>query len=332
MTRSSTGFEGRLVRTIVCALACASASCDRGGPSSSAEAGRTPRVVAVVPKGTTHVFWKAVERGAREAGSELGMEILWKGPLVENDRAQQIQIVQQLIARRVDGIVLAPLDRAALVQPVAEARSAGIPVVVFDSALEGEVGKDFAAFVATDNEAAGRLAGERLRDTLDAGAGVVLLRYLVGSASTESREAGCLQVLRREPSLEILVDNRYAGATAGEAKAEALQLGERLRRAQGIFCSNESATLGMLLALRQLNLAGRVLLVGFDASPPLLEALRAGEIDALVVQDPRRMGRVAVETLGAALRGEKHERSIDTGAVLVTRENLDQPAIRKLLE
>jgi len=288
--------------------------------------------VAVIPKGTTHVFWKSVERGAREAGQELGVEVAWKGPLVENDRAQQIQIVQQFVAKGVGGIVLAPLDRAALVAPVAQARAAGIPVVVFDSALDGEVGVDFAAFVATDNARAGALAGERLRAALPDRGKVVLLRYQVGSASTESREAGCLEVLRREPALEILVENRFAGATAGEAKTEALNLAEHLARADGIFCSNESATLGMLLALRQIDLAGHVRLVGFDASPPLLEALAQGEIDALVVQDPKAMGRLAVRTLVAVARKEPHPESVDTGAVLVTRENQDTPEIRKLLE
>src|SRR5262245_191378 len=281
---------------------------------------RSPEIfsVAVIPKGTTHVFWKSVERGARQAGEELGVNVSFKGPLVENDRAQQIQIVQQFVAKGVGGIVLAPLDRAALVAPVAQARAAGIPVVVFDSALDGEVGVDFAAFVATDNARAGALAGERLRSALSGRGKVVLLRYQVGSASTESREQGCLEVLRREPPLEILVENRYAGATAGEAKSEALNLADRLAQADGIFCSNESATLGMLLALRQLDRAGQVRLVGFDASPPLLEALRQGEIDALVVQDPRAMGRLAVRTLVAAARKEPFERSVDTGAVLVT--------------
>ena len=298
---------------------------EKSGPDASA-------AFAVIPKGTTHVFWKSVERGAREAASELGVEVRWKGPLVENDRAQQIQIVQQFVAQGVRGIALAPLDRSALAAPVAAARAAGIPVVVFDSALDGEAGTEFAAFVATDNARAGALAGEELRELLGGKGAVVLLRYQVGSASTESRESGALQVLRREPALEILVENRYAGATAGEAKAEALNLADRLARCQGIFCSNESATLGMLLALRQLGLAGKTRFVGFDASPPLLEALRAGEIDALVVQDPRSMGRIAVETLVAASRREAHPRVVDTGAVLVTRENLDAPEIRKLLE
>ncbi len=288
--------------------------------------------IAVIPKGTTHVFWKSVERGAREAAEELKIEMQWKGPLVENDRAQQIQIVQQFVAQKVDGIALAPLDRTALAQPVAQARAAGIPVVVFDSALDGRAPTAFASTVSTDNEKGGRMAGEALATLLGTEGKVVLLRYMVGSASTASREDGFLAALKAHGGMKLLVDNRYAGATAGEAKGEALNLADALGQATGIFCPNESSTMGMLLALRQLGLAGKIRFVGFDASPPLVEALQNGEIDALVVQDPRKMGELAVKTLVAAIRKEKVQTSIDTGAVLVTKENLDKPEIRKLLE
>lgn len=307
-------------------LLCLLAACSKPG-------GARGLTLAVIPKGTTHVFWKAVERGAREAGTELGVEVLWKGPLVENDRAQQIQLVQQFVSQKVDGIALAPLDHAALVGPVAQARQAGIPVVIYDSALDGEAPRDFESLVSTDNEKGGRMAGEELARRMgSAGGKVVILRYMVGSASTASREEGCLAVLRSKPSIEIAVENRYGGATAGEAKTEALNLADALRKAAGIFCPNESSTMGMLLALRELDLAGKVRFVGFDASPPLVAALRSGEIDALVVQDPRKMGNLAVKTLVAAIRKEKVETSIDTGAVLVTKDDLEKPEIRRLLE
>lgn len=287
--------------------------------------------VAVIPKGTTHVFWKAVEAGARKGGAASGLEVAWKGPLQENDRAQQIQLVQQFVSEGVAGLALAPLDHTALAAVVAGARAKGIPVVIFDSDLDGTPGVDFASFVATDNEAAGRLAGEHLARLLGGQGKAVLLRYAVGSASTEAREAGFLDAARAG-GLTITVDNRYAGATAGEAKTTALNLVDELRGAQGVFCSNESATNGMLLALEQVGLAGSLRFVGFDASPPLVAALRAGKLDALVVQDPRRMGELAVTTLAAALRGEPVAPVIDTGATLATRANLDEPAVAALLE
>lgn len=293
-------------------------------------AGGAPRV-AVIPKGTTHVFWQAVEAGARKGAAASGLELVWKGPLQENDRAQQIQLVQQFVSEGVAGLALAPLDHAALAGAVAGARARNIPVVIFDSDLDGTPGVDFASFVATDNRAAGELAGRHLAELLGGQGRVVLLRYAVGSASTEAREEGFLAAARAG-GLAVTVDNRYAGATAGEAKTTALNLADALRAAQGVFCSNESATNGMRLALEQLGLAGKLRFVGFDASPPLVAALRAGEIDALVVQDPRRMGELAVTTLAAALRGERVEAVIDTGAKLATRANMSDPAVAALLE
>lgn len=302
-----------------------------GDPAAATGASGKPRV-AVIPKGTTHVFWKAVEAGARVAEGPSGLEVVWKGPLQENDRVQQIQLVQQFVAEGVAGIALAPLDHAALVPVVASARKKGIPVVIFDSALDGVPGTDFECFVATDNERSGELAGQHLAALLGGGGRkVVLLRYQVGSASTEAREKGFLAAVRAA-GLEVLVENRYAGATTGEAKTAALNLADQLRAADGVFCSNESATAGMLLALEQLQLVGKVKFVGFDSSPPLVQALRAGTIDGLIVQDPRRMGELSVQNLAARLAGKAVEPVIDTGATLVTKANMGDPAVARLLE
>lgn len=287
--------------------------------------------IAVIPKGTTHVFWKSIEAGARQAAAELGVEIIWKGPLKENDRAQQIQIVEQFISEGVNGIVLAPLDFAALVRPVAAAGNKKIPVVIIDSALKGEAGKDFVSFVATDNRKGGQMGGAELARLLAGKGNVSLLRYQVGSASTEEREAGFLDAIRQHPDLRVLVDNRYGGATMGEAKTAALNMLDKLKASDGIFCPNESTTFGMLLALRQSNLAGKTRFVGFDTSPPLVEALEKGEIDALVAQDPTKMGYLGVKTIVAHLRGETVPTAVDTGVRLITRDNLDDPEIKKLL-
>ncbi len=287
--------------------------------------------IAVIPKGTTHIFWKSVQAGAQAAGKELGVEIIWKGPLKENDRAQQIAIVEQFIQEGVSGIVLAPLDNTALQRPVATAANKKIPVVIFDSALKGEAGKDFVSFVATDNRKGGSLGGEYLGRLLNGKGKIVLLRYQVGSASTQEREDGFVSAIAKSPGLKLIVDNRYAGATAGEAKTAAMNIIDKLKEADGVFAPNESSTFGMLLALRQNNLAGRTKFVGFDTSPPLIEALQKGEIDALVAQDPTKMGYEGVKTLIASIQGKQVPKTIDTGVRLITRANLSTPEIKKLL-
>jgi len=287
--------------------------------------------IAVIPKGTTHSFWKSVESGARAAGQELGVQINWKGPLKESDRAGQIAIVEQFVSSNVSGVVLAPLDDTALVKPVHSAMAKKIPVVIIDSALKGTPGKEFVSFVATDNHKGGVLGGERLAQLLGNKGKVVLLRYAVGSASTTERETGFLEVMKKNPAIRILVDNRYAGATEGEAKTAAMNLIDSLKQADGIFCPNESSTMGMLLALRQNNLAGKVKFVGFDTSQPLIDAVKTGEINALVAQNPVKMGHDGVKVMVEKLRGQTVDAHEDTGVTIIDKANLNAPPVQKLL-
>jgi ribose transport system substrate-binding protein len=298
--------------------------------------------IAVIPKGTTHRFWKAVEGGAREGAREAGVEMTWKGSLnrttwrsgpcrEENDPAQQIQIVEQFISEGVGGIVLAPIDDTALMRPVVAAMQKGIPVVIMDSPLKGEPPKDFVCTVSTNNHRAGEMAGEQLGKLLDGKGKAVLFRHIEVCSSTGQREAGFLEAIKKFPDIQVILDNRYSGTTFSEAQATALNVLDKLKEADGIFCSNEPSTLGMLLALKQNNLAGSKKFVGFDTSPGLVEGLKRGEIQALVAQNPKKMGREAVKALVAKMKGEAVPTVIDTGAAIITKGNLDTPEIQALL-
>ena len=312
----------RRISVLLLLLLVACSACRR--PSA-----RTLRI-AVVPKGTTHEFWKSVHAGAVKAGRELGVEVVWKGPLKEDDLRSQIDLVQSFTGQGVSGMVLAPLNDKALVSAVRGATKGGIPVVVFDSDLASD---DPVSFVATDNRAAGRLGGERLVKILGGRGKVVVLRYQEGSASTQHREAGFLDALKPESGIQVVSSNQYGGATTESAFAASENLLAAQQAASGgvdgVFCPNESTTFGMLLALRKLGLAGKVHFVGFDASEKLLEGARQGHIDALVVQNPFGMGELSVRTLVRHLGGEKVERRIDTGAKVVDRESLARPEIKE---
>ncbi|QQE11453.1 substrate-binding domain-containing protein [Planctomycetota bacterium] len=289
--------------------------------------------IAVIPKGTTHEYWNSVKAGAEKAAKELDIEIVWKGPLKENDRAGQIVILQQFVTSEdIDGIVIAPLDADALVKPIRHATNSGKPVVLIDSGLNAKVGEDFVSLVATDNFKGGELGGKELLKLLDNKGKVVLLRYLVGSASTGQREAGFLKEMKADPNIQMLVDNRYGGATSSEAKVNALNLIDKIKDADGLFASNEAATLGLLLALEQVHIAGKKKFVGFDSSEPLVRALKEDKINALVVQNPKKMGYEGVQTLVKFLKGEGVKDRIDTGVAVVTKENLDKPEIKELIE
>lgn len=313
------------------ALVAGCASSDGGSASGRTSSGEGDLTIAVIPKGTTHAFWKSVQAGAEAAGNELGAKILWKGPLKEDDRAGQIGIVQQFSADKVSAIVLAPLDEQALVPPVRAANAKGIPVVIIDSALKGEAGKDFVSLVATDNRRAGELGGERLAKLLGEKGKVVLLRYLEGSASTMAREAGFLDAMKKYPGIQVISDRSYAGATQAEAQTKAMQMVDTLREANGIFTPNESSTLGMIQALEKNGLTGKVRYVGFDATPELVEALKGGKVDALVAQNPVKMGYEGVKAAIDRVKGKTIAPVLDTGAIVVDRENLESSEVQKLL-
>jgi len=316
------------------AIVLAMSSCDRKDKEEDKKAGRL--TIAVIPKATMHIFWKSVEAGAKKAGKELDVEVIWKGPLREDDREDQIKVVDDMITRGVSGIVLAPLDDAALRGPVSEAMRARIPVVIFDSGLKGEAGKDYVSFVATDNEKGGLLGGQELGRALKGEGKAVMLRYSVGHASTTNREVGFLKAMKEFPKIEVVSSNQYAGTTAESAYTAAERLLEPLKTAdgltiQGIFCPNESSAFGMLRALQDGKVAGKVTYVAFDASPKLIDGLKKGHIHALVVQNPVYMGYMGVKTMVRHLRGEKVNTRIDTGVAVVTQANMDEPKIKELL-
>lgn len=291
--------------------------------------------IAVIPKGTTHEFWKSIHAGAVKAQQELAakgvkVEIIWKGPLREDDRDQQIQVVENFTSRKVSGIVLAPLDSQALVNPVANAIQAGIPVVVMDSGLKSD---KYVSFVATDNLKGGQLAGEYLAKLLQEKGNVILLRYAVGSASTEEREKGFLEAITKYPGIKLISADQYAGATRETAYQASQNLLNRFgSEVNGIFCVNENSTIGMTKALRDIGKgAGKVKMIGFDAGSQSVLDMKNGDVQGLAVQNPLFMGYESVMTMVKHLQGEKVEHRIDTGVVLVSGDNMEQPEIKDLL-
>jgi ribose transport system substrate-binding protein len=291
--------------------------------------------IAMIPKGTQHVFWKSVEAGAMKAGKELGVDVTWKGPVVENDKDGQIKVIEDFVTKGVKGIGVAPLDDTALRIPVKEAQDAGIPVLIFDSGLKDSA--DTVSFVATDNKAAGKSGGMRLGELLKGKGKVIMMRYVEGSASTTEREEGFLEAMKTFPGIEVISSNQYAGATVetAQTKSESLINGNKkgdVLGVDGIFCSNESATFGMLRALQNAGHAGKVRFVGFDSSDPLVKGVEDGQIDALVVQNPVQMGYLAVKNLVAHIKGEKVEKRIDTGAMVVDKANMGKPEVLELIK
>jgi ribose transport system substrate-binding protein len=291
--------------------------------------------LAVIPQGSTHEYWKSIHAGAEKAAQDLAAQgskvnIIWKGPLREDDREQQTQVVEGFISQHVSGIVLAPFDSHALVRPVEEAAAAGIPTVIVDSGLDTS---KIVSFVATDNHQGGALAADQMGKLLHGTGKVLLLRYQEGVASTHAREEGFVEKLKSAyPGIELISSNQFAGPTRETARQASENLLTRYAgQIQGVFTPNESSTAGMLLALQDINKAGHVAFIGFDVSETFLTAMRSRQLQGIVVQNPFRMGELGVKTMIDHLQGRPVTARIDTGVMLVTPDNLDTPDAQQLL-
>ena len=302
---------------LVCCLLILAISCRR---SSSV-------VVGVVPKGANHIFWQTVHAGAIKASQEFGFEVEWNAPTLEIDSSRQIEIVESMVNRRLAGIALAPVDRQALVGVVERAAQAGIPVVIFDSGID--TAKRI-SYVATNNVEGGRMAARRLGQVLGGKGKVGIIGFMPGSGATMEREEGFQDEMKKlYPGVELL------GVQFGMAdRAKAMAATENVLTAHpdlaGLFADNESSSSGAVQALKSRN-ARQVTMVAFDASEQLVADLRGGAIDSIVVQNPFRMGYESARMIGLKLRGETPAAHIDSGAALITREDLAKADVQALL-
>lgn len=284
------------------------------------------RAIAVIPKGQTHLFWQSVHAGAESAARENNVEIIWNGPAVETDYTGQMKIVDSMISRRVDAIVLAPIDRKAMVGGVERAGKEGIPVVIFDSGVDTE---QIVAQVATDNYQAGQIAAKRMCDILAGKGKVAMVKVQVGGASTEARESGFEDALAKECPAVQIVQKLYGQSDYSTSRRVAENMLAAHPDLDGMFGSNESSAVGAALALKARS--SKVKLIGFDWSPALKDDLNAGVIDSLVVQHPFKMGHDAVASAVAKLEGKPVEKKQDLAPRLVQKADLDNPEVQAQL-
>jgi len=279
--------------------------------------------IAVIPKGTRHMFWQTVHAGAVQAGKDLGVSVSWRGPSEDDDHRAQIRFVERAIEAGVDGIVLAPNHQSLLLDVVRQATEQGIKVVIIDSGMEGDY---YLSFVGSDNYQGGVLAAKRLAEVMGGEGNVMLMRYYQGNASTDQREQGFVDGLHEvAPAIRIIVDE-YVGASLGEAYRNSVQLLARNPQIDGIFAPNESTTAGVMLALKVSypGRLGKIKVVGFDINDNLLASLKAHQLHGLLVQQPFDIGYQGVKAMVAALREEQVAPRIVTDIVVLTPEKAQE--------
>ena len=303
-------------------------------PGCGGSSGGDKETIQVIPKGTQHPYWNAFEGGARRAAKEIDAELTYQGPASE-EIGLQLAVVRNLFPNRPDGVVLCPVkaDSDAMIDQVRQVRSDGAHVVIADSALNATVGEDYAAYVGTNNYEAGRAAGHASVELLGAAGGkVLMIRYQPDSASTAEREEGWLEVINAADNIEVVSSEQYAIDGVEGALALASNLMEQIRQCDLVYCPNQPTSLGMLHALDSNDMLGKLHFIAYDPAPDLVRALIAGDVSAIVSQDPDKMGYEAVMAVHRAINGEEVAASISTGHYVVTVENLGDAGVRGAVE
>ena len=287
--------------------------------------------IGVVPKETVSVYWEGVRQGALKAGAEEGYEILWNGPEVETDRERQVQIVEDMMAQKVAGIILAPSDSKAMVPVVEKVHERGIPCVIVDSGVDTE---NILSYMATDNYKGGVLAAQRMGKILNGQGKIIIVRWTPNSGSTDARLAGFTETLAKEsPGIEI-VDAQYPNPpTTDKARDVTDDMLTRNPEVDGIFACNATTSGGALTALRNADQdENRIKMVGFDAWPMVVDGLEKGYLDSLIIQNPFKMGYDGVKAIVRHQKGETVPKQVDTGVELITQDRLSDPKVRELLD
>ncbi len=300
------------------AVALLTGACNRSGV----------RRIGVIPKGTAHVFWQSVHAGAEAAGREFHETVDWEGPANETDYARQIEIFDSMLNQHVNGIVVAASDRTTLDASLDRAARENIPVVVFDSAVDSN---NYVSFVATNNYEGGQMAARKLGELLHGKGSVAMIQNAPGSASTMDRERGFHDAMAKEfPGIHIVAE-QYSMSDRAKGMAAAENIFTAHPALDGLFASSEPSSVGAAQALKARGLAGKVKFVAFDSSEGLVADLQQGVIDALVAQDPFKIGYEAVKAVTDKLNGKTPAKRIDLSAVVITKADLAKPEINQLL-
>jgi ribose transport system substrate-binding protein len=308
----------RCKHAVLLAVAFTGAACNR----------QHTRRIAVIPKGTADVFFQSVHAGALAAGQQYHAEILWEGPANQTDYSRQLQIVDSMLNRHVDGIAVAATDKTILTASLDRAARENVPVVIFDSGVDST---NYVSFVATNNYEGGQLGGRKLGQLLNGKGKVAMIEHAPGSASTMERESGFRDVMAKEfPGITIVAE-QFGMAERAKAMAVAENILTSHPDLDGIFASSEPSSVGTSQALKSRGLSGKVKLVAFDSSDGLVDDLKGGTIDALVAQNPFKIGFEGVKAVNEKLNGGTPAKKVDLSAVVITKADLGKPEIQELL-
>jgi len=284
--------------------------------------------IPVVSKGYQHEFWQTVKLGSDTAAKELGVKTSFVGPADETQINQQIQLMEDMMARQPQAILLAALDANALVLPVEMAKSRGVEVATFDSGVNSDIPK---SFIATNNIKAGGDAAVALGDMLKGKGKVGIIAHVAGTQSAIERSEGFIEVMKASyPDIELL-EIQYSDGDPQKAMDKTIDMYRANPDLAAVYATNEGATTGVANAISSMQLSGKVLVMGFDSTEGIISFLKAGTIQGFIVQDAYQIGYQGLTTLYHILEGKEVPKVVDIPVVIITKANIDSPEMQSVL-
>ena len=312
----------------VAALALALAACggnDNGGGSAGGGGGQKQYKLTLV-KGDQ--FYVTMQCGAQEAAKAAGATLDVAAP-DEFDASLQTPVVNAVVAKKPDAILIAPTDTKAMIPPLTQAKAAGIKLVFVDTTTEN--GAELAeSEIASDNEEGGREAARTLAKLTGGKGSVLVINVKPGISTTDARAKGFEEEIKNTPGLKY-IGQEYSNDKPEVAAAKATAALAAHPDLVGIFGTNLFSAEGAATGLRSAGASKKVKIVGFDAGPKQVEDLEQGIVQALIAQKPADIGKAGVEQAIAALKGEPVQKKIGTGFVVVTKDNMNDPDVQPYL-
>ncbi len=308
-------------------LAVSALLCTLFNPSAQAAGGE----IAVIVKTVNSNYWQNVQKGATAAlGEEKGYTMTFQGPAAESDIADEVNMVENAVNRHVAGIVLAPSDPDALVPAVKKAWEAHIPVVLIDSMLSDSGKQYYQSFLSTDNKKAGELCAKAMIDRVGQTGKIAIMSYVPGAGSEIGRVGGFRDYIAAHSKLQIVGPfySQSQMATALNQTTDTLSANPDLK---GIFGANEPTAVGMGRALKQAGKGGKIVAIGFDGNQDLQGFVRDGTIQAIAVQGSYQMGYKGIQTVVNVIEHKSVPKMVDTGVVVVNKQNLDSQEAKNVL-
>lgn len=307
----------------VAALSLTVAACDTPAAAPGASSGKKP-YIAIVSKGFQHQFWQSVKQGAEKAAKEFNVDISFEGPDKETNVQQQMDQLNNAMAKNPQALALAALDSKAAEGVLEDAQSRKIPVIAFDSGVDSDIP---VATASTDNKAAAAEAARHLAGLLGNKGEVAIIGHSQTATSGTDRRDGFVDYLKSNAPDITIVDIQYADGDQAKSTDAAKSIMTAHPNLAGMYGTNEGAAIGVVNAVKEAGKTGGLVIVGFDSGKAQTDAIKDGLMAGAVTQNPVGIGYETVKAAVAAIKGEKVEKVIDTGFYWYDKTNIADPKI-----